>query len=219
MPQHITYRILLSCFCILFFISCSSPAPTSAPLLPTETLLPYPRGLSTAEASLAAETPTTLPTPAPEVGSPRYVLDLQLNYSAKAAIVNETIIYPNWTGETLTNLVLAVEPNLWSGGFSLKSLAVDDQPVTNYTLETMSQRLEIQLPQPLPPSGTITITMSYGLILPQMQAYSNAPMKSARRSMAIRRGRSTSWTGTRSWCRISRARAGCCITPGITANI
>jgi len=56
-------------------------------------------------------------------------------------MVNETITYPNWTGETLTNLVLAVEPNLWSGGFSLKSIAIDDQPVTNYTLENMSQRL------------------------------------------------------------------------------
>ena len=69
-------------------------------------------------------------------------------------MVDEIIIYPNWTGETLTNLVLAVEPNLWSGGFSLKSLAVNDQPVTNYTLETMSQRLEIQLSQPMPPHDT-----------------------------------------------------------------
>jgi hypothetical protein len=41
------------------------------------------------------------------------------------------------------------------------------------TLETLSQRLEIQLPQPLPPGGTVTITMNYGLFLPPMQAYSN----------------------------------------------
>jgi hypothetical protein len=96
-----------------------------------------------------------------------------MNYTSKAAVVNETIAYPNWTGETLTNLVMAVEPNLWSGGFSLKSLEIDNQPISNYTLENLSQRLEIPLPQPLPPSGTITITMTYGLILPQMQAYSN----------------------------------------------
>jgi len=96
-----------------------------------------------------------------------------MNYTSKAAVVNETIAYPNWTGETLMNLVLAVEPNLWSGGFSLKSLEVDNQPVANYILENLNQRLEIPLPQPLPPSGTITITMTYGLILPQMQAYSN----------------------------------------------
>ena len=101
------------------------------------------------------------------------MLDLQLNYSTKAATVNEIITYPNATGETLTNLVLAVEPNLWSGGFSLKSLAVNNQPITNFSLEPMSQRLEVQLPQPVPPGETITITISYGLILPQMQAYSN----------------------------------------------
>jgi aminopeptidase N len=110
----------------------------------------------------------------PALERPQYVLDMQLNYAAKAATVNETITYPNWTGITLPNLVLAVEPNLWSGGFSLKSIAVDGQPVTDYTLETQNQRLEVQLPQPLPPSGTITIAITYGLILPQMQAYQNA---------------------------------------------
>jgi hypothetical protein len=99
---------------------------------------------------------------------------LDLNYSAKAADVNETIVYPNWTGETLNNLILAVEPNLWSGGFSLKTIAIDGQPVTSYTIENMNQRLEIQLPQPLPPSATLTIELNYGLILPEMQAYVNA---------------------------------------------
>jgi aminopeptidase N len=110
----------------------------------------------------------------PALDRPQYVLDLQLNYSAKAATVNETITYPNWTGETLNDLVLAVEPNLWSGGFSIKSLSINDQPVTNYTIENMNQRLEIPLAQSLPPSGTVTIKITYGLILPQMQAYQNA---------------------------------------------
>jgi hypothetical protein len=173
MPQHITSRIL-SAFCILLLIACSSPAPTSAPILPTETPAPVlPTETPPTEVPPSVETPTTVPTLAPTVGTPRYMLDLQMNYSTKAAVVNETITYLNPSDETLTNLVLAVEPNLWSGGFSLKSLAVDDQPVTNYTLEPMSQRLEIQLPQPLPPDNTVTITMDYGLILPQMQAYSN----------------------------------------------
>ena len=102
------------------------------------------------------------------------MLDMQLNYSARVATVNETITYPNNTGEALNNVVLAVEPNLWSGGFSLKSLAIDDQLITNYTLEPMTQRLEVPLPQPLNPSDTFTITLIYGLILPQMQAYINA---------------------------------------------
>jgi hypothetical protein len=116
---------------------------------------------------------TVTPFPQPSLERPGYVIDLQLNYSTKAATVNQTTTYPNWTGETLDRLVLAVQPNLWSGGFGLKSLAVDELPITNYQLENLSQRLEIPLPQPLHPGETVTITMTYGLILPQMQAYSN----------------------------------------------
>ena len=172
MSQTVLSRILLSSFFFLL-ISCSSPTPppvlpaTEIPFLPSVTTIPP------TDAPLATETLTLVPTLTPELARPQYVLDLQLNYSTKAAVVNQTITYPNWTGETLTNLVLAVEPNLWSGGFSLKSLTVDNQPITNYTIGNANQKLEIPLPQPLPPSGTITLTMNYGLILPQMQAYSN----------------------------------------------
>lgn len=111
--------------------------------------------------------------PIPALEHPQYVMDVQLNYSNKSAVVNQTITYPNWTGEMLTSLVLAVEPNLWSGGFSLKSLTINDLPITDYFLQPQSQRLEIPLAQPIPAGGTAVITMSYGLILPQMQAYSN----------------------------------------------
>jgi len=117
--------------------------------------------------------PSPTPIPVPSLERPQYVMDLQLNYSNKSATVNQTITYPNWTGETLNSLVLAVEPNLWSGGFSLNSLAMDGTPITDYQLPNLSQRLEIPLPQSIRPGGTTTITLSYGLILPQMQAYSN----------------------------------------------
>src|SRR5688572_30326250 len=160
---------------LFLLTSCSSSPPTS-PTIVTETFIPTSTDIPPTpptEALLLTETPTVFPTLTPELERPQYVLDLQLNYSSKAADVDQTITYPNWTGETLTNLILAVEPNLWSGGFSLKSLTVDDQPVTNYSIGNANQKLEIPLPQPLPPSGTVTISMNYGLILPQMQAYSN----------------------------------------------
>ncbi len=99
---------------------------------------------------------------------------MQLNYASKAAQVNQIISYPNWTGETLNSLVLAVEPNLWSGGFTLKSVSVDDQPVTNFMIENLNQKLEIPLPQPLEPGRTANVKLDYGLILPAMQAYNNA---------------------------------------------
>ena len=175
MPQqlHIAILRITSYFLLLtFLISCSPQSPTAAVF--TATPPPPATEIPPTDSSLPTEPPTAVPTLPPALGRPQYTLDLQLSYTAKAATVNETIVYPNWTGETLTNLVLAVEPNLWSGGFSLKSIAVDNQPITHYTLEAFSQRLEVQLPQPLQPSGTITITITYGLILPQMQAYENA---------------------------------------------
>ena len=165
---------LLSFFLFLFLItSCASPAPTGAPTLPTE--LPIPTETTApADATVPAETATVPPTLTPALERPRYVIDMQLNYASKSATVDQTIIWPNWTGENLTNLVLSVVPNLWSGGFSLKSVSIDDQTINNYKLEAFTQRLEIPLLQPLEPGRTAVIHLSYGLILPQMQAYNDA---------------------------------------------
>ena len=46
-----------------------------------------------------------------------------MDYNAKSLSVDETILYPNHTGQTLNDLVLAVEPNYWQNCFTLKSLA------------------------------------------------------------------------------------------------
>jgi hypothetical protein len=173
MSQYTLSRFLFVSFLILILISCSSPIATELPVpLPTETS-PLPVTIAPTEPPVPTETPRPLPTLTPELERQQYVIDLQLNYTSKAAVVNQTIAYPNWTGETLTDLVLAVEPNLWSGGFTLKSLSIDNTPVPDYTLEPLGQRLEIPLPQPLEPGRTAVVTMTYGLFLPQAQAYSN----------------------------------------------
>jgi aminopeptidase N len=164
-------RVFLFALSLILLVACSTASP-SVSLPPATDVLPT-ATVSPTETPPPTATPTVTPLPQPALQRPQYVIDLQLNYSTKAATVNQTITYPNWSGETLTNLVLAVQPNLWSGGFSLKSLAVDDVPVTDYQLQTLSQRLEIPLPRPLHPGGTVSLTMTYGLILPQMQAYSN----------------------------------------------
>ena len=171
MHNQITTRLLLSFIILLLLASCSSPTPaaipsTEHPVIPTETVPP-------AETSIPTEAPIPTPNYVPALERPQYTMEVGVNYSNKSATVDQTITYPNWTGETLDNLVLAVQPNLWSGGFSLKSLAIDNSPITNYVLEPLSQRLEIPLPQPLPAGGTTTITINYSLILPQMQAYSD----------------------------------------------
>ena len=173
MQHHPITRIILSSFILLFLISCSSPIATEHPTLPTEEIPPSATTAPT-EAPVPTETPETFATLTPQLERPSYWIDLQLNYTSKAATVDQIITYPNWTGETLTNLVLAVVPNLWSGGFSLKSITIDEQAVTNYTLETFNQRLEVQLPQPLEAGRTAVVHLNYGLILPQMQAYNES---------------------------------------------
>ena len=171
MHKNFSTRVFLSLF-IFILVSCSSPTPDAiaptaeTPIIPTETLLPP-------EEPDPTDEPTATPIPVPSLERPQYVMDVGVNYSNKSVVVNQTITYPNWTGETLTVLVLAVEPNLWAGGFSLQALAVNGTPVTNYVLENLSQRLEVPLPQPMQPGETIAITINYSLILPQMQAYSD----------------------------------------------
>ena len=171
--QRYISLLTLSFLLLTLIVSCTSPIATESPT-PVSTISPVP-SVTTAptEASLPSQTPTPFPTLTPDFERPVYNINLQLNYTSKAAVVEQSITYPNWTGETLTNLVLAVQPNLWSGGFSIKSLAVNELPITNYTLEPLNQRLEIPLPEPLEPSRTAFITMTYSLLLPEAQAYSD----------------------------------------------
>jgi len=172
--MHTSTRLLPFAFCIILLVSCSSPTPTpisatETPLVPTATLPPT-------ETPLPTDTPAPTLTPQPSLARPQYVLDLEMDYARNSATVNETITYPNWTGETLSSLVLAVESTC-SRSFKLYSINVDGQPVTNYIFDVdnvqayVRHRLEVPLPQPLAPSGTVTLSISYGLFLPKIGNY------------------------------------------------
>ncbi len=169
MCSYFTPRFLFSFICILLIVSCAAPT-TDVPILPTETALPSATLPPPTETALPTDTST--PPPQPALARSQYAIDLQFNFTTKIATVDQTITYPNWTGETLNNLVLAVEPNLWNGGFTINALAIDNQLITTYTLD--GQKLDVTLPQPLLAGGTLTLTMNYGLVLPPMSAYSNA---------------------------------------------
>jgi hypothetical protein len=94
----------------------------------------------------------------------QYTLYAILNYAGYKLDVDETIRYTNSTGETLYNLVLAVEPNRWKNCFHLNSLSLDGNTLSAYTLD--DQRLEITLPQPLAPGGMANLTLAYDMLLP-----------------------------------------------------
>lgn len=161
MPRTIHTLFALSLLLALILISCSSPTPASisTPTLsqPSPTVAP-----STETAVISTDLPVTTPVPALERA--KYTIDATLDYAAKIVSVDQTILYPNHSGETLSNLVLAVEPNMWPGGFNLTALNVDGAPIRAYGLS--GQKLEFALPTPLALETTITVAMQYTLILP-----------------------------------------------------
>ena len=161
MRHHIFFAPLqlLFCFLLLLLSSCSSliapPTPTvePSPLPPTPTSFP-------------SSTPTLIPSPTPIPAQPRasYTLNTTIDYDAHTVTVDETIIYPNHTGQPLNALVLAIVPNLWLNCFTLNGLAIDNAPVTTYAID--AQRLDVTLPSALPPETTTTISIQYTLALP-----------------------------------------------------
>ena len=149
-------------FLFLFAIltACASATPASEP---TATSAAPPTLAPSAETDIIpTDQPKETPVPAPERAS--YTINAALDYAAKTVSVDQTILYPNHSGEILNELVLAVAPNMWPGSFNLTSLSVDGMPITAYSLR--GQRLDFALPAPLEPDTMSTISMQYTLALP-----------------------------------------------------
>lgn len=158
LPRFGAAQCALSLF--LFISACSSNAVTDAPS--TEPVF-----ITTAAGETQApivETPLPTNTPLPALERAQYILSTAIDYDAKTVSVDESIRYPNLTGNQLNNLTLAVIPNLWEGSFSLTSLSIDGQPVTNYSLN--GQRLDIPLAALLPPNGVVELKLQFTLNLP-----------------------------------------------------
>ncbi len=144
------------------------PPPTWTPVPPTFTPppsdTPIPPSPTEPVSGLPSDTPLApSPTVVPAART-QYTITAYLDYAAHTVSVGETIVYPNLTGAVLGSLVLAVEPNLWRGGFVLDSLLVDGQAAYGYTLT--AGRLEIPLAALLPPNGTVVVSITYRLYLP-----------------------------------------------------
>jgi hypothetical protein len=91
-----------------------------------------------------------------------------LDYAAKTISVDETIVYSNHSGQDLTSMVLAVEPNLWPNCFVLNSLKLEGTPVAGYQLD--GQKLWFPLPNVMQPESTATLQLQYSLALPLIES-------------------------------------------------
>jgi hypothetical protein len=152
--------IVLSIFLLSFFSSCKSFIP-----LPASTLTPTVSSIPTATMTpLPTATLTPTETSVPILERAKYILNTTIDYDKHTVIVNETILYPNHTGNQLNTLVLAVEPNLWDGSFNLTSISIDGTPTTTYSLD--GQRLDIALSSFTKNEGLLNIGIQYTLTLP-----------------------------------------------------
>lgn len=152
---------------LILLSACGKNAPTASP-----TIMPATASLRPEITSL--ENSTSNPTNSPSSPSPvrpLYTLNVLLDYDRKYLSVEQTIAYPNLSGETLSDISLAVEPNSWQDVFSLFAMEQDGIPVIDYTLD--SQRLLVELPQPLQPGATLNLAISYEITLPEIDIKSD----------------------------------------------
>jgi hypothetical protein len=147
----------------------ASPAPTwPIPLSAT----PNPTAVPTLTATHAPPTSTVMPASPAEAPDTShltpdtitYNINALWDYAGRSLTVAQEITYPNRSGETLSTILLAVNPNLWRGTFALTSLTVNDQPVNNHSLS--GQTLTLPLPAPLASGESLRIGLKYNLALP-----------------------------------------------------
>ncbi len=139
--------------------------------VPTETMPPTKTATLVSPAVADTLAPAATDAAAPSAsGEPRalYTLYVTLDYAGHAAAVNESIRYTNNTGQGLSNIVMAVEPNLFTDCFDLGLLDQDGVALNDHTLD--GQRLTISLPQPLAPGAATTLALGYRLSLPVKSA-------------------------------------------------
>jgi len=153
------------CSGLILWLTACVPAPAFTPpaaTVPPAVFIPtsFPKPTRMFPTSTLAPSATAKPA-VPDI--PQMTLDVLMDYAAHRAEVKETILYPNRTGDPLTFLVLAVQPNFWQGAFILNSSSVDGAPVTPKLAE---QRMEVQLPQVLAPDAMVVLNFDYTLNLP-----------------------------------------------------
>lgn len=152
-----------------------SALPTPTPFQPANATLPpleSPTLISTFTPLPSTDTPlptleftaTILPSPTAPAPSARtqYTMFALLDYYGHQVAVDETVKYTNQTGVPLSDLVMAVVPNL-RGGFTLENILLDANSL-NYDLS--GQRLTVHLPQPLAPGAQVTLAMRFRIAIP-----------------------------------------------------
>lgn len=130
---------------------------------PTETSTPVPSTATPEDTATPAPT-EPLPTAVPASTRTLYTMYVTLDYDNDSLAANETVRYTNTTGQSLSDVVMAVEPNLWTNCFTLSTLQQDGSDVSNYSLN--GERLTIVPSQPIAAGAVTTFSLGFNLALP-----------------------------------------------------
>ncbi len=137
--------------------------PTATDPPPTFTLTPIPpTDIPTQTSAPQPGGPTSAPPPASN--RTQYIFYVNLDYAARIVTADQTIRYFNSTGQDLSEIVLAVPPNLWQGAFVLNTLDQDGTALGNYSIN--GERMSIILPQTLAAGAVTTFTLNFTLNIP-----------------------------------------------------
>ena len=130
-------------------VSTSTPEPP-----PTETFLPLTPTLSPAAFSISAR--------------PRYSITAKLDYSWRILKVEQEIVYPNPSTDSISELELVVQSNWRPDVFKLIQISTaDGKSIDNYSLDGI--RLRFSLPQALLPDDSLHLLLVYDINIPPIQ--------------------------------------------------
>jgi hypothetical protein len=102
-----------------------------------------------------------------------YTINADFDYLGHFISVSEVISYVNHSKDELVYIILAVEPNLWKGSFTLLSLTWGNgENIDHYDLS--GDQLRIPLSIPLEPLHGVEISANYQIDIPPLQDVSNA---------------------------------------------
>ncbi len=106
------------------------------------------------------------PLAAPPAPRPSYILAASAATATGPVSVQQTVVFPNTTGDSLNDLYFFVFPNALPGAFALGTVQVQQERtyVPSYVLADTT--LHLFLGAPLAPGGALTVTMAYTLSPP-----------------------------------------------------
>jgi Peptidase family M1 domain len=152
------------------------PTPTSIRVIPATLVPTIDRHIQDIPSVVPEVTATSVLTnclPIDGQNLTRHTVVANLNYAERALVARQNIRYANTADEALSEIVLIVEANQWSGAFTLETVRFGRDSL-EVAYELTGRRLTVELPQPLEPECALTLDLVFQLNVPVIGQGMNA---------------------------------------------